>query len=503
MSPIRPFYSQPWSKWIPLTVILMGGFVIRLINIQHRGIQYDDAFSVFLAQRSLGEIIRGTAADTMPPLYYFLLHFWLKLGQSIGFLRILSVILSLGGVAMVYFWIAEMTNPKSAFWAALLMAISPFQYYHAQDLRNYALLLCAQLGYLFFFYRILRGEKLSHQNKAISWVGLVLCGVVAMYTHNVAVFGLVLPDFYLILKRKWKTLIKLCLAQSAIALAALPWLLYVPGQVAKIQAAWWQGRPGLVEWVQIPVMWVTGLPLQGTWLALGVFLGLETLALVSFIWARNRTSEDGIDFLAFICGGLPLALFIVSYLLKPIFIPRAFIVAHGAFLGLSGWAIAHQWERGVGKLILGGFLFGAVIGLPTQAFFDQFPRSPFQQAAVDLSAEIGSGDVVVHDNKLSYFPFRFYAPSLHQEFIGDIPGSGNDTFAPGSQAAMGIFPKPDLESAIGNSRKVYFVVFTQTIREYQDLGEAEHPSLLWLRGQFRQVTHRFYNDLEVYAFEKP
>lgn len=500
---IRSLHSHPWSKWVPLTIILMGGFLIRLVNIQYRGIQYDDAFSVFLAQRSLGEIIRGTAADTMPPLYYFLLHFWLKLGQSVGFLRILSVILSLGGVALVYFWVAEIIDQKSALWAALLMAISPFQYYHAQDLRNYSLLLCAQLGYLFFFYRILRGEKFPPQKRAIAWVGLVLCGVVAMYTHNVAGLGLILPDFYLILKRQWKTLIKFCLAQGVIALAALPWLLYVPGQVAKIQAAWWQGRPGLVEWVQIPVMWVMGLPLQGIWLAFGVFVGLETLALVIFVWVRNRVQEDGFDFLAFICGGLPLVLFIVSYLLKPIFIPRAFIVAHSAFLGLSGWVITHQWKRGVGKLILGGFLFGAVIGIPAQAFYDQFPRSPFQQAAADLSAEIGDGDVVVHDNKLSYFPFRFYVPSLPQEFIRDIPGSGNDTLAPGSQAAMGIFPKPDLESATGNSKRVFFVVFTQTIQEYQNLGEMEHPSLLWLRGRFRQVMHRFYNDLEVYAFEKP
>lgn len=503
MTLIRSFTSHPRFKWVPLTLILIGGFLIRLVNIQHRGIQYDDAFSVFLAQRSLGDIIRGTAADTMPPLYYFLLHFWLKLGQSIGFLRALSVILSLGGVVLVYFWVEEIANQRSALWAALLMAISPFQYYHAQDLRNYPLLLGAQLGYLYFFYRLLRGEKLSHQKRGMAWVGLVVCGVVAMYTHNVAALGLVLPDFYLILKQRWKALIKLGLAQGVIALAALPWLLYIPGQVAKIRAAWWQGRPGLVEWVQIPVMWVTGLPLQGIWLAVGVLLGLETLALVIFIWARNRTREDGLDFLAFICGGLPLLLFIMSYLIKPIFIPRAFIVAHGAFLGMSGWVIASQWKRGVGKLILGGFLFGAMIGIPTQAFFDQFPRSPFQQAAVDLLAQIREGEVVVHDNKLSYFPFRFYVPSLPQEFVGDIPGSGNDTFAPGSQAAMGIFPKPDLESAVENSKKVYFVVFTQTIREYQELGETEHPSLLWLRGRFHQVMHRFYNDLEVYAFEKP
>ncbi|MEN6482834.1 MAG: hypothetical protein ABFD29_11775, partial [Anaerolineaceae bacterium] len=74
-------------------MILIGATVLRLYRIEARSIQYDDAFSYFLSIQSLSNIISGTAADTMPPFYYFLLHFWSLISTSIWFLRLLSLII--------------------------------------------------------------------------------------------------------------------------------------------------------------------------------------------------------------------------------------------------------------------------------------------------------------------------------------------------------------------------------------------------------------------------
>ncbi len=84
-----------WAQRHALLLILLLGLILRLIGLESRSLQYDDTFSIFLSARSLPEILSGTAADTMPPLYYFLLHFWMLLGQSAWFIRLLSVILSL------------------------------------------------------------------------------------------------------------------------------------------------------------------------------------------------------------------------------------------------------------------------------------------------------------------------------------------------------------------------------------------------------------------------
>lgn len=490
---------ENWQRFrLPLLLVLAG--CVRVVRIQSRGIQYDDAFSIFLSSRQLSEIVRGTAADTMPPLYYFILHFWLQISQDIWVIRLLSVIFSILAVYLTYLLVKEMLHPTAGMWAAFLMAISPFQYYHAQDVRNYALLLCAQLGYLLFFARIYQRERGGKSIRRMDWLGLILCGTAAMYTHNVAVFTLVIPNFFLITNWRWRLFGRLVLAQACIAVLALPWLALVPGQMAKVQRAWWQNPPGIIEILQIPIVWTAGLPLEGIWLIVGVVIGLEILALILFEVLRNGRNIPGVAFLGTVILGLPTLLFVTSYIYKPIFVPRGFILASAGYFGLAGWVISQTWVRGPGKLLLGGFLLAAVIGLPAQINFQGFPRSPFEQAAGELAEIVQPGDRVVHDNKLSYFPFHYYQPRLEQVFIADEPGSGNDTYARASQVAMKLFPEESIDSAVGASERVFFVVFSRTIQEYHDLGEPDHPTLIWLRGNYDQVDRRSYNDLEVIQF---
>jgi hypothetical protein len=144
----------------------------------------------------------------------------------------------------------------------------------------------------------------------------------------------------------------------------------------------------------------------------------------------------------------------------------------------------------------------ALISLPTQYTYESFPRSPFQAAANDLAFITEEGDAIVHDNKLSYFPMRYYQPELPQDFIADQPGSHNDTFAPDSQLAMGIFPVADLDSAVGNAKRVWFVIFQRAIDEYASTGEPNHPQLVWLLERFSIADVRTYNDLLIYEFTR-
>ncbi|MCJ7622802.1 MAG: glycosyltransferase family 39 protein, partial [Anaerolineaceae bacterium] len=139
------------KNWLLAVVFL--GTVLRCLFLEDRGIQYDDAFSILLAKEDLPSIIRGTAADTMPPLYYFLLHFWMLVSTKIWWLRFLSVIFSLLGIYFLYKIVRLLLGDHAAIWAVFLAAISPIQIYHAQDVRMYALLQFAQLGYAYCFLR--------------------------------------------------------------------------------------------------------------------------------------------------------------------------------------------------------------------------------------------------------------------------------------------------------------------------------------------------------------
>jgi mannosyltransferase len=202
--------------------LLLFALTLRCLFISTRGIQYDDAFSILLAQRSLPEIIRGTAADTMPPLYYFLLHFWMFVSTEIWWYRLLSVVLSMGSLVFLYLIVKKLTGTTAAAWALFFGAVSSFQIYHAQDIRMYALLQFFQAAYIYFFILLIKNEN----QKVSTWAGLILAGTGAFYTHNLGAFFLLAPNIYLLIQRKWKLQSRLIASQTGMFILFLPWAIF-------------------------------------------------------------------------------------------------------------------------------------------------------------------------------------------------------------------------------------------------------------------------------------
>ncbi len=486
---------------IQLGLIFLLGLVLRCISLEGRPLAYDDAFSIFLARQDLGAIISGTAADTMPPLYYFLLHFWMQISTSVWFMRLMSVVLSMATMWVLYLLVRQFAGRTAGMWAAFLAAISPLQIYHAQDLRMYALMALCQMCYLYFFVRIWETHR-SKQAHRRYWVGMVVSGALAMYSHNLAVFALVIPDLFLLLKRDWKLLGRILIAQVCIGLLALPWLLVLPGQLQKIQRAFWTPQPGIVEIVQALIMSSANLPMPDTLMIVGTIASVLAAALVFFetlrVWKEH--GRDGIIFLGLTAVVLPAMLFLVSYLMRPIFVPRQFLAAMLAYLGLAGVVLARIKRRAMCMFLLVCFLVACLAALPYHYAFQEFPRSPYNKAVDYLATRVKPGEVVVHDNKLSYFPSYYYAPDLSQVFLPDEPGSPNDTLAAASQEAMGIYPVRDLQSAVAGKTRVYFVVYQETLQEYERANQ-KHPQLDWLEANWHETDYQFFNDLEIYVFD--
>ena len=109
---------------------------------------------------------------------------------------------------------------------------------------------------------------------------------------------------------------------------------------------------------------------------------------------------------------------------------------------------------------------------------------------------------MINDDKLSFFPIQYFSPSLKQSFLIDEPGSPNDTLAPATQQALSMVPERDIQSAVGDARQIYFVVFKQTILEYQAINQ-KHPVLDWLSRHFKTRQEDNFNDLVVYHFSQP
>jgi len=78
---------------------VLVAFALRTYLLGATNLWWDEAYSVWLARRPLTELLRTTAFDVHPPLYYVLLRGWMELaGDSEFSLRYLSVA---GGVLTV------------------------------------------------------------------------------------------------------------------------------------------------------------------------------------------------------------------------------------------------------------------------------------------------------------------------------------------------------------------------------------------------------------------
>lgn len=476
-------------------LIFILAAVLRLLGAGTREIQYDDAFSIFLSQQNLSKIIQGTAADTMPPLYYFALHFWQNLGSDLFTLRLLGILISLAILFLGFDLARRLFGWPAGLWSALFIAVSPIQIYHAQDLRMYTLLVLGQVGYFWCFVRLIQDDHPAF----ILWVGMVLGGLMAMYSHNLAIFGLVIPNIYLVLKRNWLLLGQIVLAQLVIGLFSAPWLVMIPGQVEKIQTAFWTPRPGLIEAFQAIIQFTAHLPVKGLLLPLVAILSAQILILLVLETWRDRNKEPNLGFVVLIAFGLPILLFLVSYAIRPVFVARGFLVSSLAYYILIGRVVARRWRSGIGVFLAGFMILAVGVSLPSFYTFNKFPRSPYQEAMISLRQNRTPDDVILHDNKLSFFPSHYHAQDLNQVFLADEPGSFNDTYARASQEAIGLFPAADIESAVAGAERIFFVVISQAIEEYQESGQP-HPVLAWLEEHYVETNHATYNDLEIFLF---
>jgi mannosyltransferase len=248
--------DQRWirgSNYFWLLIAIAAGFVLRVNRLGVQSLWNDEGTSVALARLSLPAIAGGAAHDIHPPLYYFLLHFWMMPAGTGEFaIRFLSVF---SGVLLipVTFRLARMFfDQEVAVIAAFLSALSAFQLYYSQETRMYILVtLLSALSVWAMSSLFLGGTRSS----IYPWLAYAFSTAAALYTHYFA-FTLVLFEDLAILvwllldwraprekkevdrpstlpQARWFRKMGLWIAaQAVVVLAFLPWLAYAGNQLA-------------------------------------------------------------------------------------------------------------------------------------------------------------------------------------------------------------------------------------------------------------------------------
>ena len=227
-----------------LAVFLFTAAALRLYRISDKDVWLDEANTVLMAEKPLGDMMGALQLDSSPPLYYLMLHYWMgAFGNSEFAVRSLSACfgaLLVGGVFLVG-W--RLVSADVGAVAALLMTLAPMQVAHSQEARMYSLLPLAALGVMYFTWQC------TLRSRRTDAAGLAVCMLVALYVHN---YGLLLIPAVAILILITKTLrsrLKLWIGVAvAVSLGYLPWIasfaqqLDNEGQYAWLVPLWNQWR---------------------------------------------------------------------------------------------------------------------------------------------------------------------------------------------------------------------------------------------------------------------
>lgn len=181
--------AENWIRIALLLILVLAAF-LRFYRLDGQSLWADEGNSVSLSGRDLPLVTAGAAHDIHPPLYYYLLHFWmLVFGNSEFAVRALSALLGIGLVYLTYLLGRHISHHWLGLIAAFLSAISPFQIYYSQETRMYILLAVLSALSVYSFIRLLKAEASKTRNTQYAirnnlWVGLyIVATALALYTH--------------------------------------------------------------------------------------------------------------------------------------------------------------------------------------------------------------------------------------------------------------------------------------------------------------------------------
>ena len=137
----------PWLK-VGTGFVLFLAVVVRFATVSP--LWLDEAQTVAIARLPFGDLAEGLRHDGAPPLFYAMLHVWIRLfGDGDLAVRFLPGLFSVAALPLI--WVAgRRLGGRTVAWSALiLMAASPFAVRYATEVRQYSLVvLLVLVGYL-------------------------------------------------------------------------------------------------------------------------------------------------------------------------------------------------------------------------------------------------------------------------------------------------------------------------------------------------------------------
>ncbi|MCC6547967.1 hypothetical protein IT570_12445 [Candidatus Sumerlaeota bacterium] len=313
------------NNWWPVCVVAatLPFTLVRAMNPWTLWI--DELFSLLMAHKGVGEIIDLTAFDAHPPLYYFILKFWIWLGrlgggESLLWVRLPNIAVGVFLVFLGWHGTRKLLGRTGAATLTLLLAINPNLMFAQVDLRNYMMASTAIMTCLIAMLNAFRWEreKVSATWQLALWVVYTGCAALAMWLHllsAIAMFCLGLLWIAMMLVAGWRSrFARQGFVAHVLAVASfVPWLFHLHMQLEYLQGinVWWMSPPTGQNLFAVFTLWFPygrRGSVSDTWASPWlVMMSMATIAPVLLAAARVLFSELYFRRRALLCAVAGLA----------------------------------------------------------------------------------------------------------------------------------------------------------------------------------------------------
>jgi 4-amino-4-deoxy-L-arabinose transferase-like glycosyltransferase len=409
---------RPAGPWLVAIVVVAAA--LRLPTVGRESLWFDEAVSYLAARLPVRRILDNTLADPHPPLYYLLLHGWLKVVPSTdAAARLLGTAWDLLLVPALYCLTVELYGDRRrGLFAALLVALSPFHIVYSHELRMYTqLMLLVTVGTAAYVHAS-RGGVWGW------WVAFAGAYLAAVYTHLFAFLALGAIGLYALIHHRDRTaLYRTVILSGVIVLLFLPWVHLMssegPSALGSMRPLHQMETPRPGKGLTTAVFLVFG---QSYWLAYTGLAMFATLSLVVVVtlevrkrWSQRQVPGPALPGLMVLCG---VAIPVMIYWLRPFFLPERVMAGASPFL-----LLLFVWGLRMCDSPLPYIAYGAaglmVVGSALYLTGDWI-KPPYREAIELIAQERAEGDVVLHTSDGSYLPALRYADlPAHAVLAGD------------------------------------------------------------------------------------
>lgn len=420
-----------------LALSMVGIFALSMHIGLQQSVWFDEGYSITLAKRPISELLRLTAVDAHPPLYYLVLKGWATIfGYSEFALRSLSALFAAISLGAMFMLIKKVFRPSSAVIALPFLIISPFLMRYSFEIRMYSMVMLICIAATYVLVKAKESDKLRYW---LLYSALVALGLYSLYMSLVVwlAHGLYLISANIRESKNARTrtpIIPNLLRQKfwlAYGLVALIFAPYIPTVISQFQHSALPSIASPVTFKELTGILSFGISYEPEWqisvvlslLLLTFFVLLVKLMTHNYSKALKK-EKNGLNlFLSILI--VPIVFFAVISIppLKPYFMER--YLAHFIIFGyaLIGVTLDSAWRNGkhLSSIILTflslGLLLAGMNNLNKTGNFNfQSLNTPSAKEARASIGDCGSATVVAED-PFAYIDASYYYSDCDLRFF--------------------------------------------------------------------------------------